>query len=120
MSSTLARTPLTLTLSLAAAQPTLCAHTVLCLRVWLGCLCTHLCFSLTGSDLAYSQNPNLVLTVGHTYTFYMQNVAAYHPFYISTSAIGDGAGEYLEGVQGTNATVSATSACCYDSLSTTL
>lgn len=50
------------------------------------------------------EGPTLTLVRGVTYTFQMQDVAAIHPFYISTSESGAGGDVYDEGVENTGAT----------------
>jgi hypothetical protein len=61
-----------------------------------------------GSDQTYYINgieaQQLVLTRGQTYTFQMSNVPAFHPFYITTSDVGAGDGQWDEGVTGNLAT----------------
>lgn len=56
------------------------------------------------------QGAELALVRGETYTFQMSNVAAMHPFFISTSAAGGdgGASAYNDGVTGNGASGNAT------------
>lgn len=51
-----------------------------------------------------AEGKEVVLMRGTTYTFQMVNVPDLHPFYISTSASGGGAGTYSDGVTNNNVT----------------
>jgi hypothetical protein len=53
------------------------------------------------------EGKELTLMRGTIYTFQLQNVPQFHPFYLSTSADGGGAAPYTAGVTGTPATGNA-------------
>ena len=65
-------------------------------------------FPAAGFIINGVQGKELTLTRGITYTFNMKSVATTHPFYISTSADGAAAGEFLDGVTGSRAFGNAT------------
>lgn len=54
------------------------------------------------------EGAELTLVRGRTYTFQMSGVQSFHPFYVTTSALGGGAAEWTEGVTGNFATGTAT------------
>ena len=62
----------------------------------------------TGYAIDGVEGAELTLQRGRTYTFQMSSVSSTHPFYISTSASGGGAGEYTDGVTGAPASGNAT------------
>lgn len=54
------------------------------------------------------EGAEVTLVRGQTYTFTMNGVQAFHPFYLTTSDLGGGAAEWTEGVTGNFATGTAT------------
>ncbi len=55
-----------------------------------------------------AESPELTLVRGQTYTFEVGSGANSHPFYISTSEVGGGAGVWTEGVTGNFSTTGGT------------
>jgi hypothetical protein len=71
----------------------------------------HPYFGQGGSDgfvIDGVQGKEITLVRGTTYTFQMSSVPVFHPFYITTSAVGAGADPYTDGVTGNFATGSQT------------
>lgn len=62
----------------------------------------------SGYAVGGAQGAELTLVRGQTYTFQMSGVQAFHPFYISTSDVGGGAGVWSDGVTGNGASGNAT------------
>ncbi len=66
----------------------------------------------TGHPMGFAidgvEGGELMLVRGQTYTFTMDGVQSFHPFYITTSDLGGGGGEWTEGVTGNFATGTAT------------
>lgn len=50
------------------------------------------------------QGKEITLDRGETYTFQMDDVPTIHPFYITTSEVGQGEGDYSDGVENNGAT----------------
>ncbi len=65
------------------------------------------CAAAVGTSDEFREDPMLHFTRGATYTFHLAGVTSSHPFYLSTSDVGAGAGVYSTGVTGTFGYVSA-------------